>query len=161
MRFLSSLLLIAFLMPIAAYAQNHIHDAPTEKTLGPGDKGYGHTEWQHRVYQEMYYQANMGPGDTGFMKDEFLSTYQQLYTDGKCNCHEGYCRPTIVRVTQLDAPTGFDVLADGEWYAIPSNALQNEGNFSKELWDKLMEAPAHVCMTPQHVLECVVMQTLG
>lgn len=125
-------------------AQAHDTHSPPEQ-LQPGDVGYRHVDF-HFIYQELVREVNgepvvLGPGDEGYRKEELQSTYGELYSSQKCHCKSGYCRPTVVRPTQLAAETGLDILVNRAWRPIPKNSLHHERTLSPELMLKLF--PPH------------------
>jgi len=118
--------------------------------IGPSYVGYQHDKY-HEPYKRLTEFVNgvLGPGDHGYRSDEFNDTYRQLYSQGKCACKSGYCRPTNIRITELGSPTGFDILVSGVWIPVPQESLHNERTLPRELWEALMkDADAHVCAYP-------------
>lgn len=133
-----------------------------------GDRGYGHQTY-HEAYKELFLQINgfaePGLGDKGYLAEEYGSTYQLLYSSGKCYCKSGYCRPTKLRESPDAVETGYQVLIDGDWYNVPRASLHNEKTLSPELWEMLSgNGDGHVCAYPildsdvvaDMVIECVI-----
>lgn len=120
-------------------------------------------------------QGELGPGDAKFMRNKLGPIYEKLYAEGKCNCKWGYCRPTFVRNTELDAETGYDVMVNGKWFKVPEDSFHNEESLSPELMsafiDTLAEertgANGHVCAYPDtsapggQRIECVIYRISG
>jgi hypothetical protein len=134
----------------AAWSQHRHQDEVV--VLQPGDKDYEHERY-HEPYQRFWRHVNgvddLQPSDHNYMSEKFGPTYKKLYAGGKCACKAGYCRPTKWRLTELGAPSGYDILVNRQWMPVPEGALHNEKTLPPELWAELMkDADAHVCAYP-------------
>lgn len=82
-------------------------------------------------------------GDYGYEHWPNHGDYQATFGDKhKCACGTGDCRVTDWRETQLGSPTGYDILVDREWVAVPADTFMPLPN---EVPRGLLLRRAHVC----------------
>ncbi|HEX9609097.1 MAG TPA: hypothetical protein VGA06_02725 [Candidatus Paceibacterota bacterium] len=93
-----------------------------------------------------------------YRHEELHQYYQKLFSQGKCNCKTGQCRPTTYRLDS-SSPSGVEVQIDGTWHDPPPESLLHKNQIPPELW----HYDAHVCAYPNnnggYVIECTVINS--
>lgn len=148
---LGSLLLLLIPTTLVAQVDDHSeHNARLQYNLSipegtePGDTKYLHGRY-HDAYQLLAEAVNvstdeLGPGDTGYRSD-LRPQYRTLYSGTKCSCQSGSCRPTQIRFSSRQAAegeSGYEVLLDERWYAVPQSSLNHENDIPVDIWESLM-----------------------